>query len=165
MKVEVASKRKSILGEGPHWDERSGTLLYDDARGPVVLRYDPKTKTDTEILKLDHEIGNMIPYAEDNRKLVVCMGNGVYNVDLHANKTTLLTEMLDKDAPGPTRINDGKCDAMGRLWAGQYPCVTYINNNVQLATSYAYGVVLRKLTSGDAAHVSSNVFYPVPYIT
>ncbi|KAL1443322.1 hypothetical protein MTO96_046015, partial [Rhipicephalus appendiculatus] len=52
MKVEVASKRKNILGEGPHWDERSGTLLYDNARGPEVLRFDPQTKTETEILKL-----------------------------------------------------------------------------------------------------------------
>ncbi|KAL1446587.1 hypothetical protein MTO96_044541, partial [Rhipicephalus appendiculatus] len=117
MKVEAASKRKNFLGEGPHWDERSGTLLYDNVRAPEVIRYDPQTRTETEILKLDHEIGNLIPYAEDNRKLVVCMGNGVYKVDLDTKKTTLLTEMLDKDSPVPTRINDGKCDALGRLWA------------------------------------------------
>ncbi|KAL1471240.1 hypothetical protein MTO96_040025, partial [Rhipicephalus appendiculatus] len=77
-----------------------------------------------------HEIGNLIPYAADNRKLVVCMGNGVYKVDLDTKKTTLLTEMLDKDSPVPTRINDGKCDALGRLWAGQCSCATHLNGNV-----------------------------------
>uniref|UniRef100_A0A1E1XES9 Putative ca2+-binding protein regucalcin/smp30 n=1 Tax=Amblyomma aureolatum TaxID=187763 RepID=A0A1E1XES9_9ACAR len=121
MKVEVASERRSILGEGPHWDERSGTLLFDDAHAHEVVRYDPHTRTETEVIRLEDQIGNVIPYAEDNRKLMVCMGNGVYRLDMDTKKKTLLTEMLDKDSPVPTRINDGKCDAAGRLWAGSMP--------------------------------------------
>lgn len=148
MKVEVASKRKNILGEGPHWDERSGTLLYDDARGPEVVRYDPQTRTETEILKLDYEIGNLIPYVEDNRKLMVCMGNGVYKVDLDTKKTTLLTEMLDKESSVPTRINDGKCDALGRLWAGSMPINVDLEGMIQGKNnfwSYSKGQLKHKL--------------------
>ncbi|KAL1487208.1 hypothetical protein MTO96_046610 [Rhipicephalus appendiculatus] len=145
MKVEVASKRKNVLGEGPHWDERSGTLLYDNARGPEVIRYDPPDQDGDR----DHqEIGNIIPYAEDNRKLMVCMGNGVYKVDLDTKKTTLLTEMLDKDSPVPTRINDGKCDAMGRLWAGSLPMNVDLETMIQGKNnfwSYSKGQLKHKL--------------------
>lgn len=67
----------------------------------------------------DGEIGNVIPYSEDERKLMVCKENGIFKFDLDTKAETLLAEMLDKDSPVRTRINDGKCDVMGRLWAGK----------------------------------------------
>lgn len=148
MKVEVASKRKNILGEGPHWDERSSTLIFDDAHGHEIVRYDPESRTETEVIKLDDEIGNLIPYAEDNRKLVVCMGNGVYRVDLDTKQKTMLAEMVDKESPVPTRINDGKCDALGRLWAGTMPVKVDLENMIQGKNnfwSYSKGQLKHKL--------------------
>lgn len=121
MKVQAVGHQRYTLGEGPHWDERSGTLLFVDGHGCQILRYDPESRTETEVVRLENEIGNLIPSAEDNRKLVVCMGHGVYRLDLDTKEKTLLTEMLDKESPVPTRINDGKCDAAGRLWAGSMP--------------------------------------------
>lgn len=121
MKVERISKRKNLLGEGPHWDARSATLIYDDALGCEIIRFDPETKKETEIIRLDGQIGNIIPYAEDQRKMMVCKESGVYKLDLDTKDETLLAEMLDTDSPVRTRINDGKCDAMGRLWAGTMP--------------------------------------------
>ncbi|KAH9363933.1 hypothetical protein HPB48_015048 [Haemaphysalis longicornis] len=148
MKVEVASKRKNILGEGPHWDERSSTLIFEDVRGQEIVRYDPESRTETEVIKLDEKIGNLIPYAEDNRKLVVCMGSGVYRLDLDTQQKTLLAEMLDKESPVPTRINDGKCDALGRLWAGTITVGVDLENIVQGQNnlwSYSKGQVKHKL--------------------
>lgn len=110
--------RQNALGEGPHWDHRSSTLLYDDAPKGEILRFDPHDKTETLVIRLDGDVGNLIPYAEDNRKLMVCMENGVYKLDLDTKDETLLAEMLDPDSPVRTRINDGKCDGLGRLWAG-----------------------------------------------
>lgn len=52
MKIERLSKRKNVLGEGPHWDARSATLLYDDAHGYEIVRFDPETKTETEVIRL-----------------------------------------------------------------------------------------------------------------
>ncbi|KAH7976553.1 hypothetical protein HPB52_016118 [Rhipicephalus sanguineus] len=121
MKVEAVGQKRYTLGEGPHWDERSGTLLFVDGHGCQIFRYDPESRSETEVVRLEDEIGNFIPYAEDNRKLVVCMGRGVYRLDLDTMEKTLLTEMLDEESPVPTRINDGKCDAVGRLWAGSMP--------------------------------------------
>lgn len=121
MKVQPVGQRRYKLGEGPHWDERSGTLLFVDGHRGQIFRYDPQSGAETELAHLEEEIGNIIPYAEDNRKLAVCMGRGVYRLDLDTMEKTLLTEMFDKDSPVRTRINDGKCDAMGRLWAGSMP--------------------------------------------
>lgn len=52
MKIERASNRKNLLGEGPHWDTRSATLIYDDAHNFEIIRFDPATKTETEVIRL-----------------------------------------------------------------------------------------------------------------
>ncbi|CAN7944432.1 unnamed protein product, partial [Ixodes hexagonus] len=67
----------------------------------------------------DGKIGNAIPYAEDNRHLVVCMERGIYDLDTDNQGWTLLSELVNP--PVPTRFNDGKCDAVGRLWTGTMP--------------------------------------------
>lgn len=38
--VEVLPSPKSILGEGPHWDECKQSLYYNDIQGAAILRYD-----------------------------------------------------------------------------------------------------------------------------
>ncbi|KAM7295308.1 regucalcin-like [Ixodes scapularis] len=131
MKVERAGERRNVLGEGPHWDHRSSTLLYDDAQNGEIVRFDPQAGKETEIISLDGEIGNLIPYVEDNRKLMVCMESAIYKLDLDTRDQTLLEEMLDPDCPVRTRINDGKCDAKGRLWAGTMPREVDIENSVR----------------------------------
>lgn len=40
-----------MLGEGPHWDERSATLLYEDAVGCEIIRFDPQDKTEVEVVR------------------------------------------------------------------------------------------------------------------
>ncbi|XP_040079640.2 regucalcin-like [Ixodes scapularis] len=138
MKIERASERRNDLGEAPHWDWRSSTLIYNDGKRGEIVRFDPQSKTETEIIRLDGEIGNMIPYVEDNRKLMVCMENGVYKLDLDTREQTLLAEMLDPDSPVRTRINDGKCDAKGRLWAGTMPRLYNKNNARGVNNLYCY---------------------------
>ncbi|CAN8005138.1 unnamed protein product [Ixodes pacificus] len=119
MKVEPAGKRVSVVGEGPHWDSRSSTLIYDDAKKCEIVRFDPQAKTESVVASLDGLIGNVIPYAQDNRQLMVCMEKGVYRLDTDTLNQTLLAELVDSSEP--TRFNDGKCDAAGRLWAGTMP--------------------------------------------
>lgn len=52
----------AIVGEGPHWDEGSGTLLYVDIPPGKVLRYSPQTGMTKElsiggcVVNLSHSI-------------------------------------------------------------------------------------------------------------
>ncbi|KAH7975620.1 hypothetical protein HPB52_003716 [Rhipicephalus sanguineus] len=119
MKLEVASTRRSLLGEGPHWDERSSTLLFVDCLGREVVRYDPASGLETQVIPTEGDIGNVIPFAGDNRQLALCMEHGLYRLDLGTRQKHLLVEMLDPESPVKSRLNDGKCDALGRLWTVQ----------------------------------------------
>lgn len=118
MKFVEASKRRSILGEGPHWDASTGTLIFDDAVGQEVLRYDPKTGTETEAFRLHGVVGNVIPYAGKPREAVVCVDTDIVRLDMDTGKTNVLAKVPPDAADIQRRINDGKCDIRGRLWTG-----------------------------------------------
>ncbi|XP_077498194.1 regucalcin-like [Amblyomma americanum] len=156
MKVEVASTRKNLLGEGPHWDGRSSTLLHVDCLGRELVRYDPELRTETEVIKLEGDVGNAIPYAEDNDLVALCMERGVYRLDLNTREKQLLVEVQDPESTVRTRFNDGKCDALGRLWAGSMPSTGVQNlipgkNNFW---SYSKGQLRHKL---DGVSISNGI--------
>ncbi|XP_070377016.1 regucalcin-like [Dermacentor albipictus] len=127
MKVEAASTRRHLLGEGPHWDERSSTLLFVDCLGREVSRYDPTCGTETQVIRTEGDLGNVIPFAQDNRQLALCMEHGLYRLDLDTHQKELLVEMLDPQSTVKSRLNDGKCDALGRLWTGSMPSTGLLN--------------------------------------
>ena len=48
VKIEVIAHRScSTIGEGPHWEESSSSLLYVDISKGDVHRWDSKTGKDT----------------------------------------------------------------------------------------------------------------------
>ncbi|KAG0443558.1 hypothetical protein HPB47_014783 [Ixodes persulcatus] len=49
MNVEAVGERVSVLGEGPHWDNRSSTLIYVDVLKREIVRFDPQTKTESVV--------------------------------------------------------------------------------------------------------------------
>lgn len=52
VKIDVVKKYDCGIGEGPHWDDQSQTLLLVDIPNCQVLRYNPTTKeTKTTIVK------------------------------------------------------------------------------------------------------------------
>nr|XP_054925278.1 regucalcin-like isoform X2 [Dermacentor andersoni] len=147
MKVEVASTRRHLLGEGPHWDERSSTLLFVDCLGREVSRYDPASGTETQVIRTEGDLGNVIPFAQDNRKLALCMEHGLYRLDLDTHQRELLVEMLDPKSTVQSRLNDGKCDALGRLWTGSMPS-TGVQNLIPKKNNfwcYSKGTLKHKL--------------------
>ena len=47
MPVETLIEKSCLsIDEGPHWDERNGTLLYVDINDGSVHRWDSKTRVD-----------------------------------------------------------------------------------------------------------------------
>jgi sugar lactone lactonase YvrE len=110
--VEVVTQPCDHLGESPHWDPSTQTLVRVDATAGRVMRFDPITGTQ-ESFAVGPSVGFAIPRAAGGfvlgieREIVVMEYDG-------SRRVVARIETSD-----PTvRLNDGKCDAAGRLWAG-----------------------------------------------
>ncbi len=112
MKPEVLVADGDELGEGPHWDAATGELVRVDITRGRVHRFDPVSgrASSTELGDL---VGFAIPRASGG--LVVGLRRAVMVLDPDGARHTLAT--LEPDLPD-NRLNDAKCDPMGRLWAG-----------------------------------------------
>jgi len=112
-KVEVALKNScGSVGEGPHWDDASQSLLYVDIKNLDVHRYNTATGED------------QVRHLKDTVSLVVPRRAGGYVVGLGRRlsllewDTGMVSTIQEVERDSGTRFNDGKCDAKGRLWAG-----------------------------------------------
>ncbi|XP_041355170.1 regucalcin-like [Gigantopelta aegis] len=113
-KVEPVIKQVcSSIGEGPHWDEASQTLLYVDIMTGDVHRWNSVTKEDTKLHVADEFVSLIVPCEKGG--FVVSTTRSLAHLDWESNQMTVWAE-VEQDMP--TRFNDGKCDTQGRLWAG-----------------------------------------------
>ncbi|XP_046563959.1 regucalcin-like isoform X2 [Haliotis rubra] len=113
-KVEIILKDTvSTIGEAPHWDDVTQTLLYVDMYNGEVHRYDPVTGEE-DVLGLNGVLGFVVPRSKGG--LVVGLGQAFAAVDW---ETKTVTKLAETD-PGTQnhRLNDGKCDPRGRVWGG-----------------------------------------------
>jgi sugar lactone lactonase YvrE len=100
------------LGEGPHWDESAGELLWVDITQSRVHAWSPphdSVRTQT----LDDEVSAVIPRAA-GRGHVIATGHRLL---LRDGDTETALAVVEHDLPD-NRFNDCKCDPQGRLWAG-----------------------------------------------
>jgi sugar lactone lactonase YvrE len=101
------------LGEGPHWDGRSGKLYWVDITGKTIHRYDPSAKSH-ETCRAPSMAGFAVTDA--GGKIIAGLQDGIYRIDFSAGGAQNLTR--PQYAHADNRFNDGKCDRRGRLWAG-----------------------------------------------
>lgn len=103
----------AVLGEGPLWDEKRGVLWWVDIVGGQVHKFNPGTKQD-EVFSVGTPVGAVALDEEVGLMLAVKDGFARYDTE------TCIFEMLA--TVGHTnksiRFNDGKCDPVGRFWAG-----------------------------------------------
>ncbi|TCP56576.1 sugar lactone lactonase YvrE [Tamaricihabitans halophyticus] len=109
--VEALAETTASLGEGPHWDAATGTLLWVDISAGEVHRSDPDSGR-TKTLRLGGPVSMVVP-SEHGRllvarqhKLSLVDGSGVEEVVAAIPADPLI------------RFNDGKCDPRGRLFVG-----------------------------------------------
>ncbi len=104
---------KATLGEGPCWDSLNRVFYWVDILEKNLHIYDPKNDSN-RVIHLGQIVGAVVPRASGG--VVLAMQNGFYSLDLHSEE---LTPIVDPESSIPTnRFNDGKCDALGRFWAG-----------------------------------------------
>jgi sugar lactone lactonase YvrE len=111
--VRVAVQANTEIGESPSWDDRAGVLRFVDAHPGTVYRYDPADGSLTSCT-VGQAVGAVV--VRESGGIVAAVRDGVGLVDESTGALDLIAP-IELDAPG-NRMNDGKCDPAGRLWAG-----------------------------------------------
>lgn len=113
VRVEVFADLHADVGEAPHWDERTKTLLFVDLTAGMVFRYD-QSGAKLGSFPVGQEVGAVVPRRSGG--LVLAVRDGIA-VASDAGDGFELTAPVEREIPG-NRMNDAKCDPAGRLFAG-----------------------------------------------
>lgn len=128
-KVEVLPSPKSIIGEGPHWDEHTQSLYYNDIQGATILRYDyDENKVYSATVDGESSIGFIIPVANitktsDYDEYALGLGRrvGIVHWDGKSSRAAIgpiAFEVEDEHDKVNNRFNDAKADPVGRFYGG-----------------------------------------------
>jgi sugar lactone lactonase YvrE len=111
--AELVLEPKAELGEGPVWDVRRSCLWFVDILPGRVHRFDPATGA-----LGTYDIGRMVGAVAPTEAgdLVLAVHDGFARFDPATGKLQMIAD-VEADRPDQ-RMNDGKCDAAGRFWAG-----------------------------------------------
>jgi sugar lactone lactonase YvrE len=114
MAIEIAcvAPLGCILGEGPVWDE-AGYLWWVDIKAPALHRYRLEGG-EVRSWPLPEPVGFAALRTQGGLILGLASGFALFEPD-----TGELQRLFDPEPQSPqNRLNDGKCDPEGRLWAG-----------------------------------------------
>ena len=101
------------LGEGPVWDVETGRLWWVDIKAPAIYRLNPKTMI-VDRWAAPEPVGALAIRRDGGLLLALRSGFAFYDPE-HGRMAHLGSP--EGETPG-NRMNDGKCDARGRFWAG-----------------------------------------------
>jgi L-arabinonolactonase len=102
------------LGECPVWCQRSQRLYWVDIYAGDLHCFDPATGRD-QSWSMGEPIGSFA-LCETKGVVLTALKSGVYRHELISGRRHLLAQ---PEASMPhNRMNDGRCDPMGRFWVG-----------------------------------------------
>ncbi|CAH1775553.1 unnamed protein product, partial [Owenia fusiformis] len=103
------------VGEGPHWDDVTKTLMFVDIDDYAVIWWSFHTKKVDRFRTDIGPISLIVPRRSGG--YVITIGRQLYH--LHSDRQTLRQALSEEvEANTTNRFNDGKCDPQGRLWVG-----------------------------------------------
>jgi sugar lactone lactonase YvrE len=115
VKAELAIQARDLVGEAPIWDAQAQRLLWVDHQRGIVheARSESSRWRETDQWQFERHIAAALPRARGGMAIV-----GALRIDvLDANGRMTAFAQIDAD-PQRERLNDAKCDRLGRLWAG-----------------------------------------------
>lgn len=112
MEAQIWQDVKHMLGEGPTWDGANQRLMWVDIVGKTMSSYD-FVMQQVHTWSFHEYVTAVIPI--NKHEVVLAMHSGIYTFDL---VTETLSPIANPMTDPNIRFNDGKCDALGRLWAG-----------------------------------------------
>ncbi len=110
--ADVAVSHRSVLGEGPVWDDNRDALVWVDILEGAVHLWSPAGPTAS--FSAGSHVGAALPAAGGGWLLAA--QDGFATMDSEGGVTSLLS-VHGGVQPG-LRFNDGKVDPAGRAWAG-----------------------------------------------
>ncbi|WP_072690944.1 SMP-30/gluconolactonase/LRE family protein [Rhodococcus marinonascens] len=111
MRVSTFADFDARVGEGPVWDNRTGVLHWVDIPRGRVHATDFETRQ-TQTLTVGTTVGAVAPRSTTSG-YIAAIGEGFGVVSSERG-----LEVTNAILPSGVRMNDAKCDARGRLWAG-----------------------------------------------
>jgi sugar lactone lactonase YvrE len=123
---ELLLDARAGCGEGPVWDERSQRLVWVDLSAALVHRFDPAAGA-MEPWSVGQVVGSLAPRANGGFVAAARDGFGV----LDDAGTLEIVAPVETGKPGML-MNDGKCDAAGRFWAGS----THVEGTTPVGSLY-----------------------------
>lgn len=142
-KVEMVPSPKSVLGEGPHWDETHISLFYNDIYGneASILRYDfNANNVYSATIDLEPVVGFIIPHANTLDEYAIGIGRrvGIVKWDGVSPKAILGQIAFElEDEKETNRINDAKADPVGRLYCKFKP----LSSDKKTITNFGKGQI------------------------
>jgi sugar lactone lactonase YvrE len=114
MLADLALDAGCLLGEGPVWDDRQQVLRFVDIAAGHVHRFDPATGDHSSVAV--HQPVSALALTHEDGELLLALRDGF---GMLSEPTGTISLLVGVEADDPTtRMNDGKCDARGRFWAG-----------------------------------------------
>jgi sugar lactone lactonase YvrE len=110
---ESAAPIRTLVGEAPHWNHHAGELWWVDVHGASMHRLDLATGV-VDSRYVAERVTFVVPSTGSSMIVGYCDGIGHIPGQDDPIDDTLRVESERSD----TRINDGKCDSLGRLWFG-----------------------------------------------
>jgi L-arabinonolactonase len=111
--VTCVANTGDVLGEVPRWHQGEQALYWIDALKPALHRLDPATGT-LESWTPPEKLGSFAPCAGGGLVIAGRHGFALYNP-----RSGSFTRIADpEDSAAENILNDGRCDARGRFWAG-----------------------------------------------
>lgn len=107
------TSQANTLGESPFWHPHEQCLYWVDLPAKRIHRTQPGSAV-VDSWDVPQEPGCMAPAARGG--LVIAMRDGIYRAREWGGTLELLVPAAHD--PATTRFNDGKCDVLGRFWAG-----------------------------------------------
>ena len=116
MSLQTLPLPPSELGESPFWHPWEKSLYWCDIQGHAVHAWNPATGEHRH-WKMPSEPGCCAPASGGH--VVIGLRDGFYRLDTATGSMSLLAALpADRHDTRVLRLNDGRCDAAGRFWAG-----------------------------------------------
>lgn len=111
--AEVVWRADAILGEGPVWDDRTGSLYWLDIKGKQLHAYTPSDQS-CRTIALSVEVGAIAPRSKGG--MIAATRRGFATLNPEDGSLAFLAD--PEDHLPDNRFNDGKCDTCGNFVAG-----------------------------------------------